>query len=493
MKVGSTVYVTNTVLYNLIYKKDQWDELVDRWCAVSWNLWAFFGVITRNVTNIVRRMTLNVYKFVQKGYMKLSKRMEFEADAVSCKYIGSNNFISAMCKVEVLAERDSRYQSYLKLLADDNKIVGNYFVGLSDVEKTVPAAEHVDLQYDKPLKEPVFAIKRSRLNMDNVWDSHPSLESRLENAASYPDKPVAKAVPAWDMIPESVRNKVSDQMLSVIRMTEDHKVDTIDENEFVSWAKGVSDYNTMPSHLKPFFDRRIQNFDYTKIDTKAIVDNPFTKENADFLNQFDTEIDDYQKMCGIANGQIEAENITFDGKVYNKKNLPIEKEKAKLTLNIVKARKIDQDVYLYLLSKCDEKQAENLQFYYHTMFYSYWMQDGNIQKLASYRDAIYAMLTKATILNEENYDNLCFEVSKYETFLQNVARDSNPQCMSLIVDEETMQRIGNFVNKELHVSSNLKDEYINFLFNMTDSLIQIHQKLLDTSRKMIVGIAKEVV
>ena len=32
MKVGSTVYVTNTVLHDLIYAEDFWDRFVDKWC-----------------------------------------------------------------------------------------------------------------------------------------------------------------------------------------------------------------------------------------------------------------------------------------------------------------------------------------------------------------------------------------------------------------------------------------------------------------------------
>ena len=80
----------------------------------------------------------------------------------------------------------------------------------------------------------------------------------------------------------------------------------------------------MPSQLKPFFDRRIANFDYRKTDEKDKVDNPFTQMNADFLNHFESSLADYRQMCGIANGQIEAQNIHFEGKVYEPENLPIE-------------------------------------------------------------------------------------------------------------------------------------------------------------------------
>lgn len=85
--------------------------------------------------------------------------------------------------------KETRYQSFLKVLTDENKIVGNYFVGLNEVEASMPSTEHIELSYDKPLLKPVVTSdKTSHLSMEDVWDSHPSIEDRLENAAQFPSK-----------------------------------------------------------------------------------------------------------------------------------------------------------------------------------------------------------------------------------------------------------------------------------------------------------------
>ena len=493
MKVGSTVYITNNVLYNLIYQRDQWDELVDQWATSSLTLWAFFGCITRGVTNQVKKLTFQVYKIVQKSYMKLSRQMEFDADSISCEYIGSNNFISAMCKVEVLAERDSRYQRFLKILADENKIVGNYFVGLNEVEASMPSTEHIELSYDKPLLKPVVTSdKTSHLSMENVWDSHPSIEDRLENAAQFPSKKTASVCAAWDMIPNTIKSRVSDQTISAIRMNVENKLNPINDEEFMKWAKTISDYNFMPSQLKPFFDRRIVNFDYRKTDEKDKVDNPFTQTNADFLNHFESSLADYRQMCGIANGQIEAQNIHFEGKVYEPDNLPIEPLKKQLDKEITAVKEIDQNVYLYMQSKCDEKQSANLKFNYHCMFYSYWMLDEKLQDLETYRDSLYEELTKAVRRNEDDFAGLCMEVHKYEDNLQKIVKSSDPQCMSLILDDDQLGYFNDFVNKQLYMPNSLDNDYLNSIFNMTQAMINIHHSLLSASRKNIIAIAKEL-
>ena len=102
MKVGSTVYVTNTVLHDLIYAEDFWDRFVDKWCLSDTGVIRFFGVLTRGLTNIIKRLTFYVYKFVQKGYLKLSRYMEYDADNIACQCVGSDNFVSAMCKIDSL-------------------------------------------------------------------------------------------------------------------------------------------------------------------------------------------------------------------------------------------------------------------------------------------------------------------------------------------------------------------------------------------------------
>ena len=109
MKIGSTVYVTNTVLRNLIFTDDFWDRWLNKWCMSDTGVFRYFGVLTRGLTNVIRRLTVLMYRFVQKGYLKLSRYMEYDADGIACHCVGSDTFISALCKIEVLAGKDNRF------------------------------------------------------------------------------------------------------------------------------------------------------------------------------------------------------------------------------------------------------------------------------------------------------------------------------------------------------------------------------------------------
>jgi len=99
------------------------------------------------------------------------------------------------------------------------------------------------------------------------------------------------------------------------------------------------------------------DFDWIIIYTASrnqMVRHPFTQMNADFLNHFESLLADYRQMCGIANGQIEAQNIHFEGKVYEPDNLPIEPLKKQLDKEITAVKEIDQNVYLYMQSKYEK-------------------------------------------------------------------------------------------------------------------------------------------
>lgn len=132
MKVGSTVYVTNSVLYNLIFTDDFWDKWLDKWCMSDTGIIRFLGVLTRALTNLVKHLTVHVYQFVQKGYLKLSRYMEYDADGVACRCVGADTFISALCKIEVLGRKNSVYQQMLSSLANERKMVSNVFRGKDD-------------------------------------------------------------------------------------------------------------------------------------------------------------------------------------------------------------------------------------------------------------------------------------------------------------------------------------------------------------------------
>lgn len=169
MKVGSTVYVTNSVLYNLIYEKDWWDRLLDKWETSDTTVFRWFGNMTRGLTNGIKKLNFKMYRFVQKAYLKLSRQMEFDADNVSCSIVGKEVFTSAMCKIDILSDQDSSYRDYVTALLGEDKLVVNYFTCRREADRLNPDKSIPSLKYDVPMTAPLDNVKApSRVEVNNV-------------------------------------------------------------------------------------------------------------------------------------------------------------------------------------------------------------------------------------------------------------------------------------------------------------------------------------
>ena len=373
MKVGSTVYVTNTVLHDLIYAEDFWDRFVDKWCLSDTGVIRFFGVLTRGLTNIIKRLTFYVYKFVQKGYLKLSRYMEYDADNIACQCVGSDNFVSAMCKIDSLSNKDGLYKHLLSNLIDEKKIVANYFIGKRIVANIIPNKDMPVLQYDEQLIKPIRTFEiESRVKVEDVWSSHPSLEDRLDNARAQhcPATVSGNPIPAWSLIPDVILERVSTNYTSFIRKNVDGEISYISDEQLKEWIQKEVSENFMDDRLRPFFGKNIIQFDVDK-EVEMPTESPLTESNARKIAEFSALLNDWSILNQVNLGQIEAREVLVDGKVYSKKKLPIESFRIELDILHEQVVNIYNDIYAYIGSKCEEEQKAHFRLGFVAVFATY--------------------------------------------------------------------------------------------------------------------------
>jgi Zn-dependent protease with chaperone function len=372
MKVGSTVYVTNTVLHDLIYAEDFWDRFVDKWCLSDTGVIRFFGVLTRGLTNIIKRLTFYVYKFVQKGYLKLSRYMEYDADNIACQCVGSDNFVSAMCKIDSLSNKDGLYKHLLSNLIDEKKIVANYFIGKRIVANIIPNKDMPVLQYDEQLIKPIRTFEiESRVKVEDVWSSHPSLEDRLDNARAQhcPATVSENLIPAWSLIPDVILERVSTNYTSFIRKNVDGEISYISDEQLKEWMQKEVSENFMDDRLRPFFGKNIIQFDVDK-EVEMPTESPLTESNARKIAEFSALLNDWSILNQVNLGEIEAREVLVDGKVYSKKKFPIESFRIELDILHEQVVNIYNDIYAYIGSKCEEGQKAHFRLGFVAVFYA---------------------------------------------------------------------------------------------------------------------------
>ena len=496
MKVGSTVYVTNTVLHDLIYAEDFWDRFVDKWCLSDTGVIRFFGVLTRGLTNIIKRLTFYVYKFVQKGYLKLSRYMEYDADNIACQCVGSDNFVSAMCKIDSLSNKDGLYKHLLSNLIDEKKIVANYFIGKRIVANIIPNKDMPVLQYDEQLIKPIRTFEiESRVKVEDVWSSHPSLEDRLDNARAQhcPATVSGNPIPAWSLIPDVILERVSTNYTSFIRKNVDGEISYISDEQLKEWMQKEVSENFMDDRLRPFFGKNIIQFDVDK-EVEMPTESPLTESNARKIAEFSALLNDWSILNQVNLGQIEAREVLVDGKVYSKKKLPIESFRIELDILHEQVVNIYNDIYAYIGSKCEEEQKAHFRLGFVAVFYARHIRNELLPSLFEHRDNLYNELSRVTRRDEDEYSQLCSYVRDYEAHLKKVVSELDLDWMAhTFISEEYINNLKEYTKEEHNSRVSINTDAINTMFQITDSLDNVANTIEGAARHLICDIAKKII
>lgn len=484
MKVGSTVYVTNSVLYNLIYEDDWWNNLLDKWQRSDTSVFRFFGNITRALTNGIKKLNAMMYRFVQKAYLKLSRQMEFDADTISCSIVGKESFISAMCKIEILSDEDVQYRDYLSALLRDNKIVGNYFSARAVADKLHPDKNIPRLQYNILMSQPYDNVKSpSRVEVKNIWASHPDLKDRISNATKtgYVSNSTV-CYPSWSLISDDIKEKVSNRLFSLIQQDPEHPLTVIDNQEFEKWATEYISDTYIPLRLKPFLNRDITSFD--KENQYKVDACPITEENAQILSDYETAKNDLHIIQGVIKGEIPAKELSYDGVVYKKKNIPISEQEEYVRNLSYEAEKIDLAVYSWLLSTVQEDERAYVLWAYDALFYInvYYPQ---LKLFQQRRDEWYEELSRPVRRDEYEYKNTCCGVAGFEKTFRSMIERSRWDILRVLVGDKAADQMLEYAGKEHNTDASLNVDEINLMFQMVDVLVNMHLSLYGRARKTI--------
>lgn len=484
MKVGSTVYVTNSVLYNLIYEKDWWDRLLDKWETSDTTVFRWFGNMTRGLTNGIKKLNFKMYRFVQKAYLKLSRQMEFDADNVSCSIVGKEVFTSAMCKIDILSDQDSSYRDYVTALLGEDKLVVNYFTCRREADRLNPDKSIPSLKYDVPMTAPLDNVKApSRVEVNNVWSSHPSLKDRLANAAAsgFTSKDVAPT-PAWSLVSDEVQKKVSDKLFAQVGSSPEHPNTPIDEKEFSEWTEKYIAENYIPIELRPFVARKFNKIDRDNLPTVDI--SPLTEENAQILADYETAKNDLDIMQGVIDGSITAKELSYNGTVYKKKDIPIEEHKVYLNGLKTQAEKIDAAIYKFLFDKVTDKKRPELQWAYDSVYYvlAYYPE---LMQMEQKRDLWYQELTRPAHRDLDDYNRLCSYIADFEQYVRSLIQRSKWDLLTPEVGEEHEKEMIQYSSVAHNTPTSISTDEINTLFRVVDILINMHNALYAKAKKAI--------
>lgn len=496
MKVGSAVYITNTVLYNLIYTDDKWDHRINKMRLSGLRSLRIAGELTHWLTGIIKQNTMRMYRFVEKGYLKLSRYMEFDADRVACLACGSNIFISALCKLSVLSYEEQHFENILTALLNDNRTVENYFQSKHITDHAVPRYGMPTVTAAMSLTSPFQqADSSSKVQVEDIWRTHPTTQDRIANALQIGITKSPDYSDAWSLLPDAVRDKVSQHLLQLISDTK-KDVQTITTDEFKHFVSDIVKQRFFREDTVTFFHRDILPFDTSQVDVSTTIASPFNEANRTLIRQYNALVQDYQTLLAVHEKRIDAQEVKYDGVIYNRKNVPLAQLRQEYDVLVQKIADIDKSIYVFLYQNSSADRQQHLTALYNALGYTRYMQNTLLPELQQKREAFIAELNQVTRRDEAEFDELLYQIQRFGTYAKQFIVNLDYACMAQWIPQNILQYWHTF-SQERHeyfsaVSNTISVEALNELVGILGNILDAFDNCSDCINAQLGGIAQEI-
>lgn len=473
MKVGSTVYIANTVIYNLAFQEDKWDKWVDEWCVIPIQSLAFFGKFTRIFTNLVKRILQYMYRVVNHSYFKLSRQMEYDADRIACDYIGKDVFASALYKIEILASSFNVTKEALANLAEEKKKVNNFFEAYQIITDIITQNNHLSISYQSLIDQEIPTLyPPSRIVIENTWDTHPSTEKRVSHLTSRNSKKkVTSFVSSWTLLPENIKLKVADIVENEFQTSaEAETLETISNEAFRQWYLEYYRNNIVIEKYRYFLNRNILVFDRSEVAANKI-DIPFTAANCEVIKEYEVALNDCNTLYNVYYKQIEVESIRYLNEECSIKALPIKRHEEYVETLSVKVKQIDKDIYQYLMYCCqlnNNALTNEINSIYDAIFFAQTNIKEHDSELDMRINALINELNRPVNRTDKEIIELKKMINSLTNDIKKIVSADNWDLLSTVGNTKMIELLQTFVQSPLDESTNsvIDTEQINTMIQV---------------------------
>lgn len=366
MKLGSFVYNVNKIIYNMLYDNKGYGSFLQSWANID-GIFAIFASITAGIAQGIQSILKGMYALINKNYMRLSRQMEFHADAVAASVSGSRSLDSALRRIEMAASCYDITLQKCDELFKENKISANIYPQQKLVIQELASQHKLPLQNGLPVitDEFYYNANNSRVNFKDQWASHPSTEDRIKHLEELAIPADIKDESAWVLFAnkESLQESLTRKIYEQVQMPAD--VSTVDETEFGNKLKEQSTQFSLPEAYNGFYDNRqvaILNDDTLQEEPVAHItfDRLFTAENAALHKKISTAVNDTAILTAIHEKRVAAKSFDFEGVKHNRDQAPVIISQIDTELKLLQQQQeqLDRETVLYFINRAKKVSPE---------------------------------------------------------------------------------------------------------------------------------------
>lgn len=323
MKLGSFVYNVNKIVHNMLFENQGYSKFLQGWANLD-GIFAFFAGITVRIAQGIQWILGQMYGLINKSYMRLSREMEFHADAVAASVSGSKSLVSALRRIEMAQSAYNFTLEKCDELYRQNKLSNNIFPNQSAVMLRMADQYKISVQNGLPVIPDEFTNQAGyeRVNYKDQWASHPNTDDREQHLNKLAVEAEEIQESAWVLfqqrheIEESLTNKIFEHVTRTADLV------TIGAKEFEERLLHDVNRFSYPEVYNGFYDNRDIAIPDPVIDTPVATtrnfDELFSIENSSINKRLMATALDIEILKAIDENRIDTKTFDFDGVKFNR-------------------------------------------------------------------------------------------------------------------------------------------------------------------------------
>ncbi len=370
MRLGSYVYMANNIIYDMVYERDSWDDLMARWKNSDIRL-AVFGLALGLVIGSLRLMLKGCYQVINIFHASLSRQMEFHADLVSVSVAGSNGIVNALSKLDQASTALEQAYEQLQGAADHDLYSRDIFFhqkkNSETLFKKMSAEEKASFGTSKG-KDLIF--KADDDTIANMYASHPPNPDRETNAKRvFIDAPKDETTP-WVLF--NNQNQLKEQVSRIFyqhylaRKPAKQLNDEKEVNDFIQHEIAESTFderylNTYEDrficHVEDDCDKLAREYGYSASTLKKDLDNVYRQVLPEKMKEINSKHDDLNQIVPILAGQSKKKEVSIQNRLYSKNELEGLFEKLAAEIETAQEALDDYDKRIFTIYHLAAKKA----------------------------------------------------------------------------------------------------------------------------------------
>ena len=371
MKVGSYVYNTNQVIYNMLYDNDGYYNAVGSWARAS-GYFSIFVVIAIKIIQGIQWLLQQMYRFVNKNYLGLSREMEFHADEIAANVTGYLPLQNSLLRFDMASQSLDTVYSFYDSKVSENIRSSNVFKEQTYVFLQKTTEDGIPVENGVPMVslEHSQKFQKSKLKIEDQWASHPSNEMRIKNLKENckPGNPntLENANTYFNDI-EKRQRQLTDLIFSKVNYQ--HTPEKLSFESFkISFEEYSLRHRFAPVYNGYYDDKDIEYLDLDNIESSTnniSLKTLFSDYNVDLVYSYNALENDIANIQQITERKVRIKTFDYAGVKYHQKRSAsllddLRKEKEVMKTAICRN---DENIYRFFLKQEISGNSKLKEFY----------------------------------------------------------------------------------------------------------------------------------